>query len=137
MRIAIIIPFAILLSASAQAKEDMVKGGMFHGGTHAPADTVSGTATLIKTKDGSYALKMSDDFSATPGPDLVVYLSTAADPVNDADVKNAEFLSAGKLASPSGGQIMPLPQDFDPAQFKSVAIWCEQFSVLFGAAPLK
>lgn len=135
MRLAILLS-TFLISASVQAKDITVASGPFHGGSH-DGDTASGTATIVKTGDGSYAMKFSDDFSATPGPDLFVYLSAATDPMQDADIKKAKFLNAGKLASPTGGQTLRLPKTFDPSKFKSVAIWCKQFSVLFGAAALK
>lgn len=134
---AVLISLVFLLTTPLQAAEMTVASGAFHDGEHAPADTASGMATLVKSDDGSYALKLSDDFSTTPGPDLVVYLSAATDPNTDAEIKAAAFVSAGKLASPTGGQTMKLPKGFDPAPYNSVVIWCEQFRVLFGAAALK
>jgi Electron transfer DM13 len=136
MRTALLFAFLFILAPS-YAADTTVRTGTFYGGAHAPGDTASGTATVVKNMDGAYQLVLSDDFSTTPGPDLFVYLSAAAHPVQDADIKQSKFINVGKLASPSGNQTLMLPKDFDPAHFKSVAIWCKQFSVLFGAAALK
>ncbi len=127
---------AMLLATHAQAAETAISNGVFHGGNYAPADTASGGVSLVKLENGKYELRLGDDFSTTPGPDLFVYLSVSADPQDGDAITGNEFVDAGKLGSPTGGQKLLLPSDFDPAKFKSVAIWCKQFSVLFGAAPL-
>ena len=126
----------LLLTTQAHAAEMAVSKGAFHGGNYAPSDTASGGVSLIKLENGKYELRLGDDFSTTPGPDLFVYLSASADPKDGDAITSNEFVDTGKLGSPTGGQKLLLPSDFDPAKFKSVAIWCKQFSVLFGAAPL-
>ena len=127
----------LTLATSAQGAELTISAGEFHGGKHAPSDTVSGSATIVKLDSGAYELRLGDNFKTTPGPDLFVYLSAAVDPRNDVAITGNAFVNAGKLASPSGRQNLSLPMDFDPKKFKSVAIWCKKFSVLFGAAALK
>ena len=126
----------LTLTTNVHATETLLSKGSFHGGNYAPADTASGSASLVKLENGSYELRLGDDFSTTPGPDLFVYLSASADPADGNAITGNEFVSAGKLGSPTGGQKLSLPSDFDPTKFTSVAIWCKQFSVLFGAAPL-
>ena len=126
----------ILFASHAQAADVAIARGVFHGGNYAPSDTASGGATLVKLSDGAYALRLGDDFSTTPGPDLFVYLSASPDPQDGAAITDNDFINAGKLVSPEGGQMLALPKDFDPAKFKSIAIWCKSFSVLFGAAAL-
>ena len=126
----------LLFASQAQVAETAVSKGAFHGGNYAPGDTASGGVSLVKLESGKYELRLGDDFSTTPGPDLFVYLSASADPKDGGAITGNEFVDAGKLGSPTGGQKLSLPGDFDPAKFKSVAIWCKQFSILFGAAPL-
>ena len=135
MKLAIAVA-ALLFATQAQAAEMAVSKGAFHGGNYAPSDTASGGVSLVKLENGTYELRLADDFSTTPGPDLFVYLSASADPQDGNAITGNEFIDAGKLGSPTGGQNLSLPPDFDPAKFKSVAIWCKQFSVLFGAAAL-
>lgn len=129
--------FAFAISAGeANGAETIVSKSVFHGGPHAPADTASGGASVIQLDNGQYELRFGDDFTTTDGPDLFIYLSAAEDPGSDKAVANSAFVDAGILQSTSGGQTYPLPAGFDPGRFKSVAVWCKQFSVLFGAAPL-
>ena len=135
MKIAIAATF-LLLATQAHAAETAVSTGVFHGGNYAPSDTASGGVSLVKLENGKYELRLGDDFSTTPGPDLFVYLSASADPQDGDAITGKEFVDAGKLDSPTGGQKFSLASDFDPGKFNSVAIWCKQFSVLFGAAPL-
>lgn len=130
---------ALVLTAfvsGASGAETIVSKGAFHGGPHAPADTASGGASVVRLDKGEYQLRFGDDFSTTDGPDLFVYLSAAEDPKSDKAVANSAFVDAGKLQSIAGGQTYKLPAGFDPRRFKSVAVWCKQFGVLFGAAPL-
>ena len=127
---------AALFATQAQAAEIAVSTGAFHGGNFAPADTASGGVSLVKLENGKYELRLGEDFNTTPGPDLFVYLSASADPQNGDAITGNEFVDAGKLGSPTGDQKYSLASDFDPRKFKSVAIWCKQFSVLFGAAAL-
>jgi hypothetical protein len=120
----------------AAAAEAVVSSGVFRGGPHAPADTASGIASLIRLESGRYELRLSEDFITTNGPDLFIYLSAAEDPKDDKIVAESAFLDAGKLKSPTGGQRFLLPAEFDRSKFKSVVVWCKRFSVLFGAARL-
>ncbi len=133
----VVTAICLLLPTQVHAAEMAVSLGTFHGGNHAPSDTASGDASIVKLEDGSFELRFAEDFSTTPGPDLVVYLSTADDPKSDASITGNDFVDAGKLASPTGAQKLALPRNFDPKKFKSVAIWCKSYSVLFGAAALK
>ena len=126
----------LTLATEVHAAETLLSKSSFHGGNYAPADTASGGVSLVKLDSGNYELRLGDDFSTTPGPDLFVYLSASADPTDGAAITGNDFVDAGKLGSPTGGQKLSLPSDFDPRKFTSVAIWCKQFSVLFGAAPL-
>ena len=126
----------LMMATQAQATETLLAQGAFHGGNYAPSDTASGGVTLIKLQNGHYELRLGDDFSTTPGPDLFIYLSTAADPTDGKTIKANAFVDAGKLNSPKGGQKFSLPANFETRKFKSVAIWCKQFGILFGAAAL-
>lgn len=128
---------AMLFVATQSATAEMVAAkGAFHGGNHAPGDTAKGGVTLVKLGSGLYELRLGDDFSTTPGPDLFVYLSVSPDPKNDSAIAKNTFFNVGKLASPQGLQKFALPKGFDPTKFRSVAIWCKSYGVLFGAAAL-
>lgn len=107
-------------------------------GTFRDADAVhrgSGTATIFESATGARVLRLSD-FRVTNGPDLKVWLVEAGDIASSQDVTASRWQSLGPLHGNIGDQTYPLPAGLDPAQFGSVVIWCEQFSVLFAAARL-
>jgi len=127
---------AALFSIGPALADDVMKGA-FHGGNYAPSDTASGSVTLVKLDSNTYELRLDSNFSTTPGPDLFVYLSASEDPQDAKAITDNASFDVGKLVSPSGEQELALPKNFDPKKFRSVAIWCKQFRVLFGAAALK
>lgn len=138
IRVLVLISTLVLVAAisEAGATEQVVSTGAFHGGPHAPADTATGSATLVRLDNGKYELRLGDDFESVKGPDLFIYLSAAEDPKDDATVAESPFVNAGELKALSGSQSYELPADFDPGKFNSVNVWCKQFSVLFATAPL-
>lgn len=75
-----------------------------------------------------------DDAKITNGPDLWVYLSSSA------DVKHeglGEHLVLTLIKGNRGGQSYVVHQPIaELLRYKSVVIWCKQFSVLFSYAPL-
>jgi hypothetical protein len=88
----------------------------------------SGTASIIEVEPGRYHLRL-EDFSVRNGPDLYVYLSSAADDYAD------DAFEVGLLKATDGSFGYDLPAGFDPSPFKSAIIWCKQFSHLFAVAP--
>ena len=92
----------------------------------------SGTAKLIKLADGRVFVRL-ENFSTSNGPDVKVWLSAAK--VDKAETaKDAGYLNLGDLKANNGNQNYPIPPDTDVSKYKSVVIWCDRFSVAFGAA---
>ena len=87
-----------------------------------------GTASIIEVEPGRYHLRL-EDFSVRNGPDLYVYLSTAADDYAD------DAVEVGLLKATDGSFGYDLPPGTDPSRFRSAIIWCKQFSHLFAVAP--
>lgn len=94
-----------------------------------------GRAELLQTADGSHLLRLSE-FEVTNGPDLKVWLITADNPTSSREVSASEWLSLGPLKGNIGDQIYPIPNTAEIGRYRSVVIWCEQFSVLFSPASL-
>ncbi len=46
------------------------------------------------------------------------------------------YLDLGLIKGNLGDQVYDIPADADLSQYRSVALWCVQFSVSFGAAQL-
>jgi hypothetical protein len=101
-----------------------VFSGQFEKGNEG---TVGGIASvyLINNK---YQLELKD-FSVTNGPDLHVYLSKEIDAIH--------FIDLGKLKSTNGMQVYDIPNVPDFNEYAYTLIYCQQYSVLFGSAPLK
>jgi hypothetical protein len=105
----------------------VARGGQFSG-----ADDFHfgrGTALLIETAPGAFTLRF-EEFSVRNGPDLHVYLSTAADGLGDGS------LDLGSLKATDGSFNYEVPAGVDISAYRSVVIWCEPFAVLFAFAPL-
>jgi len=88
-----------------------------------------GRLLVIEVTPGQYVLRV-EDFSVRNGPDLFVMLSPAADGYRDGAVK------LGRLKGTDGAFNYEIPAGTKLEAFSSAVIWCEQFSVLFGTAPL-
>ena len=110
-----------------------VAQGTFYDGPHAPGHRVSGEASITKGADGAYWLRFAG-FVSDQGPDVNVILSPVHVPKTDAAVKAAGYITVAPRSALTGDQSYRLPDDFDPKDYRSVGIWCEQFGVLFGAA---
>ena len=119
---------AALASASATGAPVVLSTGTFISGEH---DT-SGTALVVALPDGSVVVRF-EDLDTSNGPDLRVVLST--DDASDAWKYDGRHI-LGELKGNIGDQNYTIPPDVDLTQFGSVVVWCERFSVAFGAAPL-
>lgn len=88
--------------------------------------SAEGTARVLST-DNTKFLRF-EDFKATNGPDLHVYLAT--------DEKATEYVDLGALKANIGNQNYQIPEGTDLSKYDMVLVWCKQFSVLFGHADL-
>ena len=95
----------------------------------------SGDIALVRHADGRIELQFSN-FEVTNGPDLKVWLISHADPQGAGDVKASEQLRLSPLKGNIGDQAYAIPEGTDVSVFKSVVIYCEQFSFLFAVAKL-
>ena len=94
-----------------------------------------GKAQVLSSAGGTNLLRLTD-FEVTNGPDLEMWLVEAPNPTSSADVKASKWLSLGPLKGNIGNQTYIIPENVDPTVYKSAVVWCEQFGVLFSAAPL-
>lgn len=113
----------------ATGPKDLAEGRFV---THEHA--TSGNARTVRLTNGGHVLRL-EDLKTSDGPDVRVYLST-----RDADaVKTGLGDSAvelGKLKGNLGNQNYTVPAGTDLSKFRSAVLWCERFSVSFGAADL-
>lgn len=102
---------------------------------------VEGAWSIVTTpaKGSSAArteLVLGDSFKTKKGPDLKVVLH----PLAASKVKGKNALSGalvlGKLSKYSGASRFVIPADTDLTQFRSLAIHCEEYTVLWGSTDL-
>ena len=98
----------------------------------------TGEARLITLADGSRVLRLAN-LDTSNGPDLKVWLAAA--PVIEGEdgwfvFDDEEYLDLGPLKGNKGNQNYPIPAGADISDLTSVTIWCDRFSVSFGAADL-
>lgn len=112
----------------------LLSGGSFISHEH----TTSGTVSIIEQPDGTRVLSI-ENLDTSNGPDVHVWLS-ASDVVEGFDgwfvAGGAPYLDLGLIKGNLGNQVYEIPADADLSQYRSVALWCVQFSVSFGAAQL-
>ncbi len=87
-----------------------------------------GMAKVIQLDNAGVILRL-ENFKATNGPDLYVYLST--------DNSASDFVNLGRLKGNIGNQNYDIPEGTDLSKYHTVLIWCQAFSVLFGSAQLQ
>jgi hypothetical protein len=99
----------------------------------------SGTARLVRNPDGSHQVELVG-LDTSDGPDLRVWLTDQKVREGSAGWRvfdDGKWAELGRLKGNRGDQVYPLPADLDPADYRSLSIWCKRFAVSFGAAPLR
>lgn len=119
---------ALPAGAQAATPRTLWRGTFASLGGH----SISGTAKVVRLRDGRRRLVLRP-FSTESGPDLRVWLVAGRVPVSGAV---PSYRSVGRLARTSGAQSYAIGRRVDLSRFKSVVVWCEDFSVAFGAARL-
>lgn len=114
----------------------VLKQGTFEGKT---GHHVSGTVKIVRIGNEHYL--RFEDYQQTQGPDVFVYVTPGADPDSKSEVKAGlrvliEGGADGGESTKVGNFHQKLPDGFDPSPYNGVGIWCDRFSVAFGAATL-
>ena len=98
----------------------------------------TGDVRVIQNPDGTRVLAI-ENLSTTTGPDVHVWLS-ASDVIEGFDgwftAGSAPYVDLGPIKGNLGNQVYEIPADVDLSPYRSVSLWCVQFSVSFGAAQL-
>lgn len=100
--------------------------------------TTTGSVRVIQLPDGQRQLAVQG-LETSNGPDVHVWLS-AGPVVEGADgwftAADHDHVDLGPLKGNLGDQLYAIPADVDLDIFRTVDLWCERFSVSFGAAAL-
>ncbi len=78
-----------------------------------------GVAKVIALDDGTSILRL-ENFKATNGPDLYVYLAR--------DKSASDIVNLGRLKGNIGNQNYPIPAGTDLTKYNTALIWCKAFS---------
>ena len=113
-------------AATTLAYTPLVVGNLI--GVNDGIHNAEGMTKVIRIDDASMILRL-ENFRATNGPDLYVYLAT--------DNSASDFVDLGRLKGNIGNQNYDIPEGTDFSKYDTVLIWCKAFSVLFGSAKLE
>ena len=116
-------PITSSLSIDTIAATKIATGSFVSSGSY----TVSGRVTWFK--NSTKQILYLNNFSASSGPDLKVYLSK--------DAAASAFINLGNLKGLTGNQEYDIPANANLTEYKFVLIWCQRFSVNFGSSNIK
>ncbi|MGW7368682.1 DM13 domain-containing protein [Streptomyces sp. NPDC054841] len=107
------------------------------GGFISHEHETSGSVEIQRLEDGKATLRLTN-LRTSDGPALHVWLSDQ--PVKQdggGNLDDGKHVDLGDLKGNEGNQNYAIPAGTDLNKFSTVTIWCERFSVSFGAAELK
>lgn len=121
----IVVNLMVLLWATTSAAEDqIIASGVFEGRS---GHVTSGTVTVKQTSTGAIVVLESDfSFDGAPDPKLGF---------GNNGYDSSTTFSA--LRSNTGTQTYELPATTDLSDYNEIYVWCEQYDVPLGVAPLK
>ncbi len=125
-------PAAEVLSDADRAAQVVAEGTFIHADPNDPIHWGKGQVSVRRN-----SVFLHDNFEVGPGPKFHVYLVPKANIRTSSDLDNQMFVDLGRLRAFQGSQRYEIPAGVNLADFKSVVIWCEQFSVLISPADLK
>lgn len=88
----------------------------------------------VKSIDGKQYLELDANFATGNGPQVEVLLHRASVPES---YDSSDYVSLGEIKSFQGAQWYEIPEGINVNDFKSVSIWCRDFNVTFGYAPIQ
>ena len=125
------------LNPLGDGNEITAQGTIISNGQLVDADSShegSGTVQIVQVEANVLELQFLE-VEITNGPDLFVYLSkkpSFSDPYDSI----GEFIDLGKLTYNSGNFSYTVPSSVQLEDYKSVVIYCKQYSVVFTYATL-
>ena len=117
-----------------EAKRLVATGEFIHANPSDPIHWGSGQVQVLGDQSGAHLVHLDESFEVGPGPAFHVYLVDHPKVRSGADFEGSEMVDLGRLKAFKGSQNYPVPQGIDLARYRSVVIWCKQFSVLISPA---
>jgi Electron transfer DM13 len=119
------------LTTADRASAVVAEGTFIHANPNDPIHWGKGSASVRVD-----SVFLGEDFEVGPGPKFHVYLMPKAQIRASVDVTGQSFVDLGRLRSFKGSQRYAIPAGVDLKNYRSVIIWCQQFSVLISPADL-
>lgn len=122
------------MTSDAPEEPTLLAEGSFISHEH----ETTGTVRILELPDGQRVLRI-EGLDTSNGPDLKVWLTDA--PVIEGEAgwyvfDDGKYVDLGALKGNLGNANYPIPDDVDLTELTSLSIWCDRFSVSFGAAEL-
>ncbi|MDX1485246.1 MAG: DM13 domain-containing protein [Alphaproteobacteria bacterium] len=115
---------------------EIAAGEFIHANPSDPVHWGKGRVSVYREGESRNAVHLHADFEVGPGPRFHVYLVDRGKVTNSGDFKAAQKVDLGRLRAFKGSQIYPTPPGVEPADYKSVVVWCKEFGVLISPASL-
>jgi hypothetical protein len=119
-----------------EAKRLIATGEFIHVNPSDPIHWGRGQVRLLADQSG-HLVHLDENFEVGPGPAFHVYLVDLAMVRSDDDFEASDMVDLGRLKAFKGSQNYAVPQSVDITRYRSVVIWCKQFSVLISPATLQ
>lgn len=116
----------------AEKTQVVAKGTFIHANPSDPVHYGKGNVSVYEN-----TVFLHDDFEVGPGPKFHVYLVPKAPIRSSSDMDDVMYVDLGQLRAFKGSQKYAIPRGTNLADYKSVVIWCERFSVLISPADLE
>jgi len=128
--------FALLVNAAYGKETKVLYAGEWKSDSF--FTTLKGSWEIVREGETTY-LKLGDNFKASDGPDLKIFLSKL--PLNDIRGDNAAkrvtSVRVAELKAFRGKSTYVIPDDIPIGDYKSVVIHCEAYSKLWGGSLLR
>jgi len=97
--------------------------------------SIKGNWSVVQ-ENGQTIIRFADDFKTKNGPDLKIFLSPQTIQAVNGKTATAGSVNLGVLKSTNGTQDYVLPAGVNLADFNSVLVHCEAYSILWGGGAL-
>ena len=121
----------------SQYTKDILTKGTFVSGEHPTEGSI-----IIVDDEGTPVIEFEQDFQTANGPDLVIVLHRASNPLANThppaySLQDGDYVELAPLKANQGKQHYSIPAAIILENYNSVAIWCRTFNATFGVASLQ
>ena len=131
--------FSVALSPAAFAQDavavEAVEADLPSGNFIKKKKKLQGAWEVVQ-RDGNTYIKFADDFRASKGPDLKVFLSPLDVATVTGKTATEGAINIGELQKTKGAQEYLVPADVNLADYASVLVHCEKYAILWGGGDL-